>query len=67
MGFMQVVGFHECWSINIYEIAKEEKHVKMNGERRHIANRHSILFGEFGLDFRELNIQDCSIKGPTFG
>ena len=30
---------------------------------RHISYRHPIIFGGFGLDVRELNIQDCRIQG----
>ena len=29
--------------------------------------RHPIILGGFGLDFRELDIQDCRIKGSTLG
>ena len=38
-----------------------------NFRARHIADQHPIIFGGFGLDFRQLDIQDCRIKASTYG
>ena len=46
----------------------ERRETTANYCRRHIAtDRYPIIFGGFGLDFAQLNIEDCRLKGSTLG